>query len=134
MYQKKGRCFVCLKRNQVSKDCSSRTRCLNLDRRQHHISICTNDTNIEVKSLHTLSVEGSTSLPLSQTSCSPLRESNGRPIVLYVNASTPIVLQTAKAGIYRPGEPTWYGEVSSPPNLDSGSQRSHVTTRVKEKL
>ena len=106
-----------MKRNQVSKDCSSRTRCLNLDRRQHHISICTNDTNIEVKSLHTLSVEGSTSLPLSQTSCSPLRESNGKPIVLYVNASTPILLQTAEAAIYRPGQPAWYGEVSSLPNF-----------------
>ena len=101
-------------------------------RHEHHISIGSSDTNNEVKSVHTLAVEGSTSLPLSQTSCSPPKESNGRPIVLYVNASTPILLQTAKTAIYRPGEPMM--KFLASPILDSGSQRSYVTTRVKEKL
>ena len=97
-------------------------------RNQHHISICTNNTNVEVKSVHTLTVEGSTSLPLSQTSCNPSRESNGRPIVLYVNASTPILLPTAKAAIYISDQPTEKFLVCL--SLNSGSQRSYVTTRV----
>lgn len=126
-----GRCVVCLKRNHISKNCSSRMKCLKC-RHEHHISIGSSDTNNEVKSVHTLAVEGSTSLPLSQTSCSPPKESNGRPIVLYVNASTPILLQTAKTAIYRPGEPMM--KFLASPILDSGSQRSYVTTRVKEKL
>ena len=80
-----GHCFVCLKRNHISKNCSSRMKCLKCGR-QNHISICTSDTNNEVKSLHTPNVEGSASSPQSQTSCSPPRESSGRPTVLYVNA------------------------------------------------
>ena len=50
-----GQCFVCLKRNHISKNCSSKMKCLKCGR-QHHISICTSDTNNEVKSLHTLNV------------------------------------------------------------------------------
>lgn len=99
-----GWCFVCLKKNHISKDCSPRMKCLKYGR-QHHISICTSETNNEVKSLHTPNVEGSASLSQSQTSCGPLRESSGEPTVLYVSASTPILLQTAKAAIYRPGQP-----------------------------
>ena len=126
-----GYCFVCLKRNHISKKCSSRMKCLKCGR-QNHISICTSDTNNEVKSLHTPNVEGSASLPQSQTSCSPPRESSGRPTVLYVNASTPILLQTAKAAIYRPGQPN--EKFLARLILDSGSQRSYVTTTVKDKL
>ena len=125
-----GQCFVCLKRNHMSKNCSSRMKCLKCGR-QHHISICTSNTNNEVKSLHTLNVEGSASLPQSQTLCSPPRESSGRPTVLYINASTPILLQTAKAAIYRPGQPN---KKLARLILDSGSQRSYVTTTVKDKL
>ena len=126
-----GQCFVCLKRNHISKNCSSRMKCLKCGR-QHHISICTSDTNNEVKSLHTPNVEGSASSPQSQTSCSPPRESSGRPTVLYVNASTPILLQTAKAAIYRPGQRN--EKFLARLILDSGSQRSYVTTTVKDKL
>ena len=126
-----GQCFVCLKRNHISKNCSSKMKCLKCGR-QHHISICTSDTNNEVKSLHTLNVEGSASLPQSQTSCSPPRESSGRLTVLYVNVSTPILLQTAKAAIYRPGQPN--EKFLARLILDSGSQRSYVTTTVKDKL
>ena len=126
-----GQCFVCLKRNHISKNCSSKMKCLKCGR-QHHISICTSDTNNEVKSLHTLNVEGSASLPQSQTSCSPPRESSGRLTVLYVNVSTPILLQTAKAAIYRPGQPN--DKFLARLILDSGSQRSYVTTTVKDNL
>ena len=41
--KKAGRCFVCLKPNHISKDCSSRIKCLKCGR-QHHISICMSDT------------------------------------------------------------------------------------------
>ena len=84
-----GWCFVCLKRNRICKDCSSRMKCLKCGS-QHRISICMSNTNDEVKCLHTPTVDRSASLPQSQASCSPLIESNGRPTVLYVNASTPI--------------------------------------------
>ncbi|XP_044165250.1 uncharacterized protein LOC122949186 [Acropora millepora] len=126
-----GRCFVCLKRNHISKDCSSRMKCLKCGR-QHHISICTSDANNEVQSLNTTNVEGLASLPQSRTSHDPPKESSGRPTVLYVNASTPILLQTAKAAIYRPGQPN--EKFLARLILDTGSQRSYVTTTVKDKL
>ena len=126
-----GRCFVCLKRNHISKDCSSRMKCLKCGR-QHHISICTSDANNDVQSLNTPNVEGLASLSQSRTSHDPPRESSGRPTVLYVNASTPILLQTAKAAIYRPGQPN--EKFLARLILDTGSQRSYVTTTVKDKL
>ena len=73
-----GRCYVCLKRNHMSKDCSSRMKCLKCGR-QHHTSICMSNTNDEVKCLHSATVERSASLPQSQTSSSLPRESNWRP-------------------------------------------------------
>lgn len=120
-----GWCFVCLKRNHISKDCNSRMKFLKCGR-QHHISICMSNTNGEVKCLHTPTVERSASLPQSQASCSPSIESNGRPTILYVNASTPILLQTVKVAIYRPGLPK--EKFLAQLILDSGSQRSYVTT------
>ena len=118
-------------RNRISKDCSSRMKCLRCGH-QHHVIICTSDANNEVQSLHTPNVEGLASLPQSPTSHNPPRKSSGRPTVLYVNASTPILLQTAKAAIYRPGQPneTFLARLI----LHSGSQRSYVTTTVKDKL
>ena len=46
--------------------------------------------------------------------------------------SMPILLQTAKAAIYRPGQPN--KKFLARLILDSGSQRSYVTTTVKDKL
>ena len=62
----------------MSKDCSSRMKCLKCGR-QHHTSICMSNTNDEVKCLHSATVERSASLPQSQTSSSLPRESNWRP-------------------------------------------------------
>ena len=88
-----GRCFVCLKRNHISKDCSSRMKCLKCGR-QHNISLCTSDANNEVQSLHTPNVEGLASLPQSRTSHDPPRESSGRPTVLYSSDCQGSNLQT----------------------------------------
>ena len=114
------RYFVCRESNDISKDCSSRMKCLKCGR-QHCISFCASNTNHEVKSLHTPAVEGSASLPQSQTSYSPPRESNGRPTILYVNTSTSILLQNARLAIYQPTEKFLARLV-----LDGGSQRSYV--------
>ena len=121
-----GRCFICLKRSHISKDCNSRMKCLKCGQR-HHVSICAGDTIDRIKPLHnTPTVEGSNSPPQS-----PPRESNGGS-ALYVNSSTPILLQTAKAVIYRPDQPT--EKFLARLILDSGSQRSYVTTKVKNEL
>ena len=103
-------------------------KCLKCGHR-HHVSICAaGEISNGVKLLHNTPtvVDGSNSLPQS-----PPRESNGST-TLYVNASTPILLQTAKAVIYRPCQPT--EKFLARHILDSGSQRSYVTTKVKNEL
>ena len=94
-----GRCFICLRRNHISKDCTSKMKCFKCGQR-HHVSICASDIGDGIRPLHGIpTVNGS---PSPQ---GPPRESNGST-ALYVNTSTPILLQTAKAVIYRPDQPT----------------------------
>ena len=55
-------------------------------------------------------------------------ESQNGSTALYVVTSTPILLQTAKAVIYKPGLPS--EKFLARLILDNGSQRSNVTTKV----
>ena len=55
-------------------------------------------------------------------------ESQNGSTALYVITSTPILLQTTKAVIYKPGLPS--EKFLARLILDSGSQRSNVTTKV----
>ena len=45
--KKAGRCFICLKRNHIGKDCMSRITCLKCGH-QHHVSICTEAQAMEL--------------------------------------------------------------------------------------
>ena len=50
----------------------------------------------------------------------------------YVGARTSVLLQTAKVNIYKPGSPE--NSVNARLIPDSGSQRSYVTSRVRNRL
>ena len=67
-----------------------------------------------------------------QDSIVPQRQPTGGPVTLYVNGACPILLQTAKAVIHKPGSPGVKSQVRL--LLDSGSHRTYVTTQVKEEL
>ncbi len=86
--RKAGRCFVCLKRHHLSRDCRSKFNSKNC-RGRHHISICTQ------AAYQDKTKKPSDSLP------DPERNSEGANVprtssVLYVGAQTPILLQTAR--------------------------------------
>ena len=66
-----------------------------------------------------------------QASWGAPNDTNENPTALYIGTSTPILLQTAKAVVFKPGQP---GQLLARLILDSGSQRSYVTTRVREQL
>ncbi len=87
----KGRCFVCLRRNHVSRNCRSSTRCTKC-RGKHHTSICVgaSDGAGAPAGLPTPDA-GRSSLPPSGASRTPTTSS------MCVNSHTPILLQTAKA-------------------------------------
>ncbi|CAB4030995.1 PREDICTED: uncharacterized protein LOC107346460 [Paramuricea clavata] len=101
--RKGGRCFLCLKKNHLCRDCNSKTQCFKC-RSRHHISICTKDNN-ERKSENPANVQkdaqqdqglqaqqktGSENNPLKQ-------QTNGTNLL--VSSKTPVLLQTAQATI-----------------------------------
>lgn len=128
--KKSGRCFTCLKKFHVSRDCRSAGRCSNCHGR-HHVSICSKrhatgarDTPTEPT---TDNQSGTRSVPGTPTP-------SGLPttVVHYVDARTPILLQTARACVYRLDNPQSLMEIRIV--LDSGSQKSYITERVKKFL
>ena len=131
-----GRCFVCLRKGHISKDCRSKSKCPKCGGR-HHFSICLKTRSREGRSepsTHSSTVSGSNSAP------SPRLDPEATPFVappttttsMYVNASKTVLLQTARTSVYNPQEPRSSLEVRAV--LDAGSQRSYITTKVKNLL
>ncbi len=124
LLRKAGRCFVCLKRHHLSRDCRSKFNCKNC-RGRHHISICTRTA-----------YQNKTKKP-SEPLTDPEKNSEGHretnvprtSSVLYVGAQTPVLLQTARFQLV--GRMT---ETVARAVLDSGSQKTYITHRVRDTL
>ncbi len=126
-----GRCFVCLRRNHLSRNCRSRGRCVKCHGR-HHTSICLTSNS------------GTAPLPTgtpASSGCPPQSGSSQAgtthiPVTssMFINSHTPILLQTAKATVCDATQmgATPTAEVRA--ILDTGSQRSYVTARIRELL
>lgn len=124
---KTGRCFICLRKGNMGKDCRSSTRCAGC-RRRHHTSICGSNRN----------PQGSRS-PVSSSSSSPSQQrtplaakTGTSSISLYVDMRTPVLLQTATTMAYsrdRPKRP-WKVRLI----LDSGSQKSYISAKLRDIL
>lgn len=134
---KSGRCFVCLRKGHIGRDCRSAVSCSNCGKR-HHASIC--DTS---RALHSNDSQGSSPRPARQTTTQAPSTSSGAapghqssqlsPVLsMYVNALTPVLLQTATVQVFRPDRPSVSMYVRL--ILDSGSQRSYVLSRLEEAL
>ena len=121
-----GRCFVCLRRNHISRNCRSSRRCSKCNGR-HHVSTCS------VSTTGTIPMAGATSTagPPHPTTESPRVSTTSS---MCVCSSTPILLQTAKATVSDATQPEPATPVEARVILDTGSQRSYVTTRVCEAL
>lgn len=126
-----GRCFVCLRRGHISKECKSKGNC-NKCKGLHHVSICSQNSS----SAQSQAQDKPTGNPPSGTSTQNKPTSNpgshSTPSAqMYVNTGTPILLQTAQAQVS--------GENSTVSMnvriiLDGGSQRSYVSDKVKSAL
>lgn len=147
-----GRCYVCLKRHHLSRDCRSTTKCGRCNGR-HHTSICNtgqssrssnsshhsacsqnNATIGQSTSANNQQLSGSQALqpPHPQTSITGPSTSTTTTGLYCVNADTPVLLQTAQAYIHKPNNPTCGTTIRI--ILDGGSQRSYMTQRVKDVL
>ncbi|XP_011408081.1 PREDICTED: uncharacterized protein LOC105315219 [Amphimedon queenslandica] len=134
LLRKAGRCFVCLKRGHVSVACRSSIKCSKCGNR-HHISICPrNDSDkhaqqpLEGKSSGTSSGLNPEAREFNTQSTATCLAEN----TALLTGNETIMLQTAQATVYNIREPEHRARVRI--ILDSGSQRSYVTDRVKTAL
>lgn len=151
-----GRCYVCLKRHHLSRDCCSAVKCACCNGR-HHTSICKDSNSIQSSrnsgnsthhSTHSQSnaaIGQGTSAniqqpanrqalqsPVSQSSMTGSPTSTTTTELYCVNANTPVLLQTAQVYIHKPYHPTCGTTIRI--MLDGWSQRSYMTQRVKDIL
>ena len=113
---KQGRCFICLKKSHIARDCQSTTRCFKCQGQNHHASVCEQDP-----------------IMLGNTGGDPKTTSRGNEnTVLFIDTKTSVLLQTAKIFVSRADDPNH--RIQARLIFDTGSQRSYVSTRLRNAL
>ena len=130
IFMKEGRCFVCLKKRHVGRDCKSSGRCYNCQAR-HHTSICGASRKPRSLASPTLTSSSSQSQH-TQVSTSTTQPGNVTTFSAYIDVRTPVLLQTATVAAYCVDRPA--DTIKIRLILDSGSQKSYVSTRLKDAL
>ena len=111
-----GRCFICIRKNHLSRNCHSRSRCSKCQGR-HHSSICEpNETPAKQAN-----AEG-------QKRQSTVSGKEVSSVNMCVGSRNTVLLQTAKTAIYSADNRQHKATVGI--ILDGGSQRSYVTERL----
>ena len=126
--RKAGRCYVCLRKHHISRECRLNLSCRRC-RGRHHVTIC-----------YCRGPEQGTNAPTPQGS--PQEPSNETPSghgsvqrptnALYTGAQTPMLLQTARLQLFNlnAGRPRTVARAI----MDSGSQRTYITYRLRDEL
>ena len=126
LLKKYGRCFVCLRKDYISRNCPSKSKCHKCNGK-HHESICQSNLT---------AVPPTYPAPTEPTAVPELQGLTVQPgtnsVVCYSNSSTPVLLQTAQAIVYNPQRPEC--KVKARIILDSGSQRTYLTDNLKNIL
>ena len=133
---KEKRCFVCLARGHRSQGCREKYSCNRCNKR-HHISICDEGkqrSEVDTTSTNQISTDAN-SEPKSETkpcSCS-CKESVPTPVSSNCAqvSSRSVLLQTATSEIFGS---SCHNSVKTRLLFDTGSQRSYITTELKERL
>ena len=136
--QRSGRCFVCLRKGHISRNCRTNSRCMDC-KGHHHISICSR--NAPTSEAPLVMNSPVTSQPRTEPSAgrnaglnpqAPVYAPTPPTTSLWVRGDQAILLQTAKVAAFNPSDPRAFQLVRIV--LDTGSQRSYITNSVKEKL
>ena len=112
LLKKYGRCFVCLRKDHISRNCSAKFKCHNCKGR-HPLQPTKPETLVPT--------------PGPQQQCLTA-QSASNSVVLHSDSTTPVFLQTAQAMAYNPQQPEV--KVEARTILDSGSQRSYLTNNL----
>ena len=150
--QRVGRCYVCLRKGHISRNCRSSMKCKNC-RGRHHISICSQPSgeatrNSSVSSGSQVQHPSATNVTQAQSPCTTSGQStsaspglNPQAVsytptestpTLWVNTDQAVLLQTAKAVAFNPNDPGISMTVRIV--LDTGSQRSYITDDARQRL
>ena len=124
-----GRCFVCIKKHHLSRDCRSNVNCRKCKGR-HHVSICnkgSGNSSGDSTSQKPPSETSGTTNPPSETSKSTQTTNSHCAI-----AKTEILLQTARLHLVSPEDEAT--EIIARAMFDSGSQRTYVSERLRDRL
>ena len=130
LLSKNGRCFACLRKGHMSKDCRSSKNCHGCGGR-HHASICPKGKQqLQGSSTST----GSQQLGPNASSRSRSNAGGGQQssISLVVSTKVPTLLQTARVKVRAPGKLAPVIETRI--LLDTGSQRSYISRQLSEAL
>ena len=127
--KKQGRCFVCLRRSHLAKDCQSKIACFKCGGR-HHVSLCEIETPERAMKKETR-VNG-------QNNSDNGNATNRQPppvqaSTFHVGSQDSVLPQTALALIQN-GSTTASNGIKARLIFDSGSQKSYVTQRVRDQL
>ncbi|XP_015780536.1 PREDICTED: uncharacterized protein LOC107358452 [Acropora digitifera] len=119
--EKSGRCFIYIRKNHLSRNCRSQSRCSKCHGR-HHSSIC-DPTETPVSQVST-----ETQTPESRVDEKRVMSS----VNMCVGTKNSVLLQTAKAAVYNPGNS--HRKMTIGIILNRRSQRSYVTERICDTL
>ena len=124
-----GRCFNCLRKNHLFRNCRSKSSCRNCHGK-HHTSICWKATSSDFESQEERGATESEP-PKLNPGAEPYTPNRSSLTACSTPGDT-ILLQTARTAIFNPIKPKKTIEVRM--LFDSGSQNSYVTDRVRRSL
>ena len=140
--RKQGRCFVCLKKGHLARECASNIRCHNCKQR-HHASICGNMSVTPVFSNAPFQNQTRFGNPQHQrtNSLQPRQLANNAPVAqseppstttMYIDAKNSVLLQTAK-GYFSAAQNPQHAQIARL-IFDTGSQRTYISQRLQDAL
>ena len=126
-----GRCFVCLRKGHMVRNCRSKFKCNNCNGR-HHSSLCQKSTAEGATSMVNEQPMPTVTQPVTQPGMNPAASEfnptkTTSTILTHTNQS--VLLQTAQASVFNPDDSQRVRIV-----FDSGSQRSYITESLKLEL
>lgn len=132
--KKSGRCFVCLKRHHLSRDCKSSISCYFCNGR-HHASVCkchdSSSQSAGDSANHSAQPHTSNNFMI-QPPVSSGHTTTTTAGFYCINGDIPVLLQTVQAYIHKPTDSACGMTIRL--MFDGGSQRLYITERVKEAL
>ena len=143
--KRSGRCFICLKKGHISRECRSRMKCSKCNGK-HHTAICSRSegTEISISNNNTSSAPPTllnpptttsilpTQAPISTSGLNPTANAYKPGTSLFVGAKNAVLLQTATVQIYNPKNPRQLTKARAV--FDTGSQQSYITKEKKISL